>query len=404
MQFVRLFTGRLITNAGDSAYLVAAMWLVHDLTGSPFYTGLAGFLIRMPKGLRFLLGPLVDRWEPRPILVVAQLVEGIIVLAVPIAIVLGRLSVWLILVVLPIIALIDQTVSPAEKTILPRIVDDEELVRANSLISFAEGGTDVAFSAASGLFLSLLGASALFVLDATTFFIAGGLFIGVTLSDAESEETDSKTESNYIEELRIGFDYLRGSVIVLITLGAMGANFGAGSMIAVLPKLGDSLGGPTMYGMLMAAIAAGGLVGAGAATTVENRAYGLLAVVVFLSAGSALTLATIVSEPVVTVFFLFVTFVPIGIFNVLFFSLLQSSVDQDLLGRVSSIASSLTAIMFPIGSLVGGVLAEQFSLSVVLYMFSGLLIALGIFCFVHPRIRSLPAINEVDKDELGLGG
>lgn len=402
-KFVRLFLGRLITNAGDSAYLIGAMWLVHSLTGSPFYTGLAGFLVRLPRGVRFLVGPLVDRWEPRPVLVVAQLVQGVLVLVVPIAIALGRLSLWVVLLVLPIVAFIDQFVSPAEKTALPRIVDDDRLVRANSLISFAESGTDVAFTAASGLLLSIVTANALFVIDSATFFIAGGLFVGITLSTAESSTSKSSRESSYFGELRQGFDYLRGSVIVLVTVGAMGANFGAGSMMAILPQLGDSLGGPAMYGLLMSAIAAGGVVGAGTASLVEDRPYGLLAVVAFLSAGTSLSLATAISEPVVIAVFLFVTFVPIGIFNVLFFSLLQSSVERALLGRVSSIASSLTAITFPVGSLVGGIVAEQFGLNVVLYIFSGLLVTLGVVCFVHPRIRSLPAIGEIDEEMLGLG-
>ncbi|WP_290816516.1 hypothetical protein [Halovivax sp.] len=40
--FARLLGGRLVTNAGDSLYYVAAMWLVYDLAGSSFYAGLAG--------------------------------------------------------------------------------------------------------------------------------------------------------------------------------------------------------------------------------------------------------------------------------------------------------------------------------------------------------------------------
>ena len=55
--FRRLFAGRLVTNAGDSLYAVAAMWLVYDLTGSTAYTGLAGALTMGPQLLQGVPGP-----------------------------------------------------------------------------------------------------------------------------------------------------------------------------------------------------------------------------------------------------------------------------------------------------------------------------------------------------------
>ncbi len=74
--FARLLAGRLLDNIGDSVYFVAAMWLVWELSGEEFFTGLAGFLVLEPSGLRFLFGPLVDRWDLRRILVRTQLVQG----------------------------------------------------------------------------------------------------------------------------------------------------------------------------------------------------------------------------------------------------------------------------------------------------------------------------------------
>ncbi len=67
--FLRLLIGRFVTNAGDSLYTIAGTWLVYDLTGSSFYTGLAGALLLLPPGLQFMAGPLVDRWSLTRILV-----------------------------------------------------------------------------------------------------------------------------------------------------------------------------------------------------------------------------------------------------------------------------------------------------------------------------------------------
>lgn len=68
--FRRLFVGRIVTNAGDSVYFVAAMWLAFELGGSSFYTGLAGALTLAPRALQYVVGPLVDRRSKRRVLVV----------------------------------------------------------------------------------------------------------------------------------------------------------------------------------------------------------------------------------------------------------------------------------------------------------------------------------------------
>lgn len=60
--FSLLFLGRLLTNIGDSLYYIAAMWLVYDLGGSAFYSGLAGFLTLFPELFSFLTGPILDRY------------------------------------------------------------------------------------------------------------------------------------------------------------------------------------------------------------------------------------------------------------------------------------------------------------------------------------------------------
>ncbi|QBS36550.1 hypothetical protein E1B22_12125 [Thermaerobacter sp. FW80] len=47
--FLLLFLGRLITNAGDSVYLVATLWYLSQSDASGVVAGLAGFLITVPQ-------------------------------------------------------------------------------------------------------------------------------------------------------------------------------------------------------------------------------------------------------------------------------------------------------------------------------------------------------------------
>ncbi|MDQ0175499.1 hypothetical protein ACFOS2_14905 [Bacillus chungangensis] len=83
--FSFMFFGRVISNIGDSLYTVAAMWLVYDLGGSTFYTGLAGFLTILPRFIQFISGPLIDRLPIRPLLIITQSIQSILLLFIPIA-------------------------------------------------------------------------------------------------------------------------------------------------------------------------------------------------------------------------------------------------------------------------------------------------------------------------------
>ncbi|MFD1513209.1 MFS transporter, partial [Halomarina rubra] len=322
--FARLFAGRVVTNVGDSLYYVAAMWLVYDLTGSSFYTGLAGFLVLTPSALQFLFGPLVDRVSLRRLLVGTQLVQALVVLVVPVAFTLGYLNVWVLLGVMPLLSLLNQPVYPAQSAALPRIVEREDLVRANSLFSLAYQGIDAGFNAVGGLLVALVGATALFVLDAATFLVAAALFAGLRVraagearaavesadgaddhgaddpvaatdggadepaqradgGDETADGTDDDAErSSYLAELREGIAFLRGTLVGKVLLGSLVVNGTFGAAMAVMPAYGDLLGGEVAYGLLSAAVGGGIFVGAVVASRFERFAFGRLSIVGYL--------------------------------------------------------------------------------------------------------------------------
>lgn len=82
-QFKRLYTGHAASKVGDELYFVAAMWLVHVMTGSTLFTGITAFIARFPGAVGFLVGPVVDRAPLRRLLVSAELAQAAVVLLVP---------------------------------------------------------------------------------------------------------------------------------------------------------------------------------------------------------------------------------------------------------------------------------------------------------------------------------
>ena len=426
--FTRLFAGRLVTNAGDSLYFIAAMWLVYDLTGNEFYSGLAGFLTMAPQALQALSGPLVDRWNVKHLLVATQLVQAVLILAIPVAAWTGTLTVWVVLAVMPLLSLLNQFVYPAQSALLPRIVADDELVAANSAFSMAYQGVDAAFNAVSGLLVAVRGATVIFLVDSATFVAAALLFATLALPDRAGAEAavaeggtdpavatdggdDADGDLGVVESLREGAAFVRGSVLFPMLAGSLVINFTFGAAIAVLPSYGDvvaaasgplagvlggAVGGASAYGLLMAALGGGMFVGALAANAVSDRAFGRLAVVTMAVGGVAWLAAVYASTPAATVPLFALALVPAGITNVLIVSMIQSLVPDALLGRVMGVVGSVSAFATPFGALAGGAVAAATGPTVVMYAGGVGLLFLAAYNLAVPSIRRLPAVSDVE--------
>ncbi|WP_267641638.1 MFS transporter [Haloarchaeobius amylolyticus] len=432
--FARLFAGRVVTNVGDSLYFVAAMWLVYELTGNAAYSGIAGFLVLAPGALQAFAGPLVDRWNIRRLLVGTQLVQGVVIAALPVADHLGYLSVWLVLTVMPLLSLLNQLVYPAQSAALPRIVEKDELVQANSLFSLAYQGSDSVANALGGVLIAVVGATTLFVVDSVTFAAAALLFATVTIPPAEAAETsdagereadtlaseagepgedgpaspavtdggedDDSTEPGYFDDLREGLAYIRGTVLVPVVAGAAFVNFAAGgSIIAAMPAFADTFGGAGAYGFLMAAVSAGSFVGAFGASRVDDRAFGWTSILAFGLGGCfwllGVAAAAYTGSLPATVALFALSFVPIGVSNVLLSSMVQSVVPEHLLGRVSGVLGSAASVSIPFGALFGGTLTEAAG-PFVLFVAGGVgLLVLALYWTANAGLRELPAVGDI---------
>jgi MFS family permease len=423
--FRRLFAGRVITNVGDSLYFVAAMWLVYSLTNDPFYTGVAGFLTMAPQAFQFLSGPLVDHWSIRRTLVGTQLMQAAVISLIPIAHDLGVLTVELVLIVMPLLSTLNQLVYPAHTAALPRILEDEELVAANSAFSIAYQGFDMVANGISGVLIGLLGAVALFAIDAVTFGLAALVFATLSIPPAgassdggreagqaaidDTSATDAVADGgsstleepdSYLLRLREGVAAIRGTFLVWLVVGAALVNTTAGMVLTAIPPYADSLGVPPAlaaigpaggYGILMAAFAGGNFLGALSATVISDRPFGRTMIVGFALAGVLWFAAIAVDWLPATAPLIALAFVPVGIVNVQLAAVIQSAPPEALVGRVSSMLGSASASMTPLGALVGGAVTSAFGPRVAMTGLGAGVLGFSLYVAVRPDLRALPA-------------
>jgi MFS family permease len=409
--FLRFFAGQFVTNAGDSLYTVAVLWLVFELSGSTTLTGIANAMLLLPWLLQMFAGPIVDRLPLKPVLVGSQVLQGVVVLALPLAAATGRLSVGVLLAVVPVLTLATLLMAPMQATLVPRIVADERLSRANSALATVTLGLDMVFDALGGAFIAVFGATTLFLLDSATFGVAALLFAGIAVSsgrtDVEQEAADDDPTvraafASYVDDLRAGVDALRGSVFVDLVAMTAVANLATGVTLAILPAFGDGLGGPALYGLMLGALGVGRLVGSVVAPYLEGVAYGRLKPVMHSLGACSWFAAVVAPSPALTVALFGLAWVPPGIDGVLTQTLNQTVFPDDLLGRVASVKGTASGATLPLGSLVGGVVAELLGTTATMGLAAFGSGFTGLYFLVRPRLRRLPAVSDADRESFGV--
>lgn len=400
--FWRFFAGQFVTNAGDSLYTVAILWLVFELSGSTILTGIANALLLLPWFLQILAGPIVDRLPLRPILVGSQALQGIVVLVLPFAAVTGRLSVGILLAVASVLTLTTVLMAPMQATLVPRIVADARLSRANSALSTVTLGLDMVFDALGGVFIAVFGATTLFLFDSITFAVAGLLFARITVpvssTDGEPEATNESVFGSYVADLQAGVDILRGSVFVDLVLMTAVFNLATGVTLAILPAFGDARGGPAVYGLLLGALGIGRLVGSLVAPSFERVAYGRLKLVGESLAACCWFAAAYAPSTSLTIVLFGLAWIPAGISGVLTSTLNQTMFPRDLLGRVSSIKGTASGATLPLGSLVGGLIAEVLGTTTTMGLAAIGFGFTGLYFLVHPQLRRLPPVDDASPE------
>ncbi|QNN53108.1 MFS transporter [Nocardioides mesophilus] len=278
---LRLLLGAgLVSLTGDWILGVGLAYAVYDLTGSTLASAatlLAAFLPQLAIGP--VAGVFADRWDRKRTMVVANLVMGLGL--APLLWVTDPGAVWLVYAVLVVQSVAEVFFAPAEQALLPRLVEDAELVTANALNGQVAQLARLVGSALGGVTAAVGGIPAVAVLDGLTFLLAALLVASVRTSGRVSAPDVEPAERVLRERLRsFGRDLHDGlraarrepAVVTIIAFTAITCA-GEGVMGTLFaPFVRDVLhGGGQVYGVITAVQAVGGIVGGLVAAGIGHR-------------------------------------------------------------------------------------------------------------------------------------
>ncbi|MDU5913561.1 MAG: MFS transporter [Anaerococcus vaginalis] len=399
--FYVLLIGRLITNFGDSLYAIASTLLVYKMSGSTIYSGLTLFLTSSTAIVQLLLSPILDKINMKKFLILSQIIQAVLILIIPFLYKFGKLSVYHIMIIMPIISLINQLVYPGQVSLLPKILSEKELVTGNSLMTMAYQGSNAIFDTLAGFIISICGFMTAFFADSISFIFTGILFcfLSKKLSYSHKREERSKENliKNHFKSLKDGLDLFRDSRIFALVFGIVFINFSATSISAVLPAFAQN---EIFYSLMLAGMGAGLLLGslfAGFPKLKEISLGKLYIYGMMIVALAWILFSNFQNNIKIGVVLYGLGWFVVGLVNVYAQTMVQIIVPSEKIGSAMGAMVGISTFMAPLGALFGGFLGEYLSSSKAIFIGSFIIFLVSIFWALNENIRKLPSVNKFHK-------
>lgn len=217
-QFRLMWTGMSASLIGDGMLLVALAWQVYDLFGVPAAMSAVGVALSLPQVVTLLLGGVIsDRFDPRRVMLVSDVVRGLAMAALAFLSITGTLSsLWLLLGLTAVYGAAAGFFGPAFDALVPQLVPEEDLVAANALDQFVRpAGLQIFGPMLGGAVIAVASAGWAFAADALTFVISAAclLMMRRAVVDLPATASDSSSsEESMWQELRSGVRFVRSKV------------------------------------------------------------------------------------------------------------------------------------------------------------------------------------------------
>ena len=214
------FTGQSISLIGTWMQKTAVSWVIYSLTHSTFMLGLTLFASQFPSFLFSLMGGVVsDRYNRFKVLLTTQVASMIQASILAILILAGHYAVWEILSLSVMLGVINAFDVPARQSLVYEMIDDKkDLPNALALNSSMVNLSRLIGPAIAGFVLEKFGDGTCFLLNALSFMAVIASLLLMKLP----EYIKQVHNKNVFGELREGLAYLKRTpsiTFVIVMLG-----------------------------------------------------------------------------------------------------------------------------------------------------------------------------------------
>jgi MFS family permease len=384
--FALLWMAQFVSTAGSGLTCIAAAVLVFRSTGSVLSVGLMLLVTTLPSLLIGLLaGVVVDRIDRRRLMIMADVARACLMALIPLLLPFG--IAWLYLLVL-LAAGLNQFFDPAQESLLPEMVPDDELAVANALSTISSVGAFTIGASLAGILLDHVSPAWAFSLNALTFLCSAAC-IGCVRHTSVVERRPSSLAS-VEHDLRAGLGYVARTPALRSLFLIFAPIFVAFGLVQalLLPFASRTLGAnDSAYGLIEGVGLLGFTVGSLLMARLAERLHEGQWIAISITAMGALLLL-----------FSHVSALPLAVLVYLLFYLanapsyiarrllIQRGSPRELRGRVSSAFMVTRDLSMMLGMLAVG-LADYLEIRGIYLGLGVFLIGMGVLSAVLPGLR-----------------
>ena len=370
------FSGQLVSLIGTWTQRVAQSWLVLELTNSPFKLGLISALQSAPIFcLALVAGAIADRLPKRRVLIgtqVALMAQAFVLAVLAWS---GHVQYWHVAVLATCYGLAATLDMPTRQSFVVEMASKEDLPNAIALNSSMVSGARMVGPAVAGLLVDRYGVAPAFGLNGLSF-----VAVILALAAMRAEGLPGPTQGTTVrEDIAAGLRYAVRTPLVALTLSLLST---VGLFVmnhnVLVPLLARDVlhEGAHGFGLLMAAVGVGAIIGALALATLGKGRppFSLLLGTAGAASGFTLLLAGIR-----TFWAAMLVLTLVGLAQIVFLascnSTLQLVVPDRMRGRIMSLYAFVFVGVTPLGSIIVGTIAEWFGVAAAYALAGGMALA-----------------------------
>jgi MFS family permease len=414
--FLKLWSAETISQLGTQVSQLAIPFVALEILGASTF---AIALLNVVEMLPFLLvglpaGVWVDRLRRRPILIAGDLGRAALLATIPLAHLLGVLTILQLYLVGAAVGVLTVFFDVAYQSYLPSLVDRDELQEGNAKLEISRAGAQVIGPGMAGVLIGLLKAPLAVALDALSFLASGLFMLWIRRPEPAPERhaADGTPGPGFRAEMAEGLHWVLGSPYLRNIAACTGSsNFFSSIAFSVILVYAVRVMDMTAAGIGLAFSigSIGALLGALTANRVSRRIGVGHTIVVFAALGGPplilVALAPVgTPQPVLIGLVALVGFMG-GlsgvVYNVAQVSFRQAITPARLQGRMNATMRWIVWGTMPIGGIVGGLLGTFIGVreTILLAGIGGSLVFLPVLFSPVRGIRTMPA--PVDEGTAG---
>jgi MFS transporter, DHA3 family, macrolide efflux protein len=364
-EFRKIWIGQSVNFLGDSFYDIALMWYVYAVTGSATQSGLVLVFIFLPSivfGIWF--GPLIDRTNRKPWLVLTSALQAIAITGFGVLAVTGHFLLWAIYLISFLLATGEVAMGPAFTSAIPDLVSEELLVTANAMLSTTHQLFRLLGSIFGGVVIASVGMSSAFFIDAVSFAVAA-LYFAMTAIPLRTGDLGSSAgpgaRGSIWADIKTGTKWLtsrRNLLMILIVATISNMGLAPTNVLPAMYLKKVMHAGPTALGIFDAAIGFGVVLGAVWLGTKSIKRIGLWFTSSIVMQGVGLGIVGVAPHIWVSMVGNFILGMAVSMAGIPLSTMFQALVPRDMRGRVSSITGAVASLSIPVTYGFVGILAD----------------------------------------------